>query len=395
MANSTVTYSVPLTETERVTAGVATAIIGFAATIGNGVVFCAFCKFRKLRTPTNFFILNLAVFDFLVGCLPLSFWASYLLTGKPRRNSTSFDFVYWLWEGLDVLCGFGSATSLSFIAVDRYICIKDALRYHSLVTATRVNVCLALIWLYSLIPVGLSYLKTTGVISGAVFRYYIFIAGLVIQVCVMAFCYLNIFLETVRLSRQMQKVQRLGKFSTTVGAAKLGYGNSHADMNSSIAIAKRNDPEWKVPDSYLENSHSVGQSQRVSGVPTRDVSLCRNSGWDEGKTIHLKSLKTQFGTHRTTDSSEVNGNKAAELKAARTLSFIMGAFLLTWTPFIATVVLFQWQPKLVTFKLSVVTKCLHYSNSGVNPFLYTVLNKNFRKAIISLLLCRSSRSKDF
>ena len=57
--------------------------------LGNALVILAFVKGpRSIRTHTNYFVVNLAVCDFMVGCLSVPFWMcvslskfSYLICG--------------------------------------------------------------------------------------------------------------------------------------------------------------------------------------------------------------------------------------------------------------------------------------------------------------------------
>jgi 7 transmembrane receptor (rhodopsin family). len=50
--------------------------------LGNLLVIWAYAKgSKKLRTRTNFFVINLAISDLLVGCISLPFWLC-LRTGK-------------------------------------------------------------------------------------------------------------------------------------------------------------------------------------------------------------------------------------------------------------------------------------------------------------------------
>lgn len=386
---------------ERYVAGTATVIIATAALIGNGLVFGAFIRFRKLRRPTNYFIVNLAVCDFLVGCLPITFWASYLFTNKPARVQGEFDVIYWLWEGLDVLCGIGSATSLAFVAIDRYVCIKDALRYHALVTTTTFYFCLAIIWLYSFIPVVLSFLKTKGLIEAAIFRYYIFIAGLIIPVCIMTFCYVSIFLVTVRLNRDMGHTQKLGTFDEPAHgklAQKSSIGSNAPRDVTGRSAAPTADSNGIVTDHKL---NSLAETEAIGNrIDSRSSSLADNTHRVTIESTRPKGQKKPsagwgISGHGTEANRANEGtDHRAEVKAAKTLSFIMGAFLLTWTPFIMVVMIYQWKKYLLKFRWTAIVKCLHYSNSGLNPFLYSILNVNFRKAFASILFCKSNSHLD-
>ena len=60
--------------------------------LGNSLVLLAFMKGpRSIRTHTNYFVVNLAVCDFLVGCLSLPFWICVKLS-KYYSNSMLFCF---------------------------------------------------------------------------------------------------------------------------------------------------------------------------------------------------------------------------------------------------------------------------------------------------------------
>ncbi|GLD74171.1 melanopsin-A-like protein, partial [Lates japonicus] len=50
------------------TIGVVILVVGITGMLGNFLVIYAFCRSRSLRTPSNIFIINLAVTDFLM-CL--------------------------------------------------------------------------------------------------------------------------------------------------------------------------------------------------------------------------------------------------------------------------------------------------------------------------------------
>jgi len=50
-------------------------VVCFMILLGNALVILAFVKGpRSIRTHTNYFVVNLAVCDFMVGCLSVPFW---------------------------------------------------------------------------------------------------------------------------------------------------------------------------------------------------------------------------------------------------------------------------------------------------------------------------------
>ncbi|NWR31317.1 OPN4 protein, partial [Tachuris rubrigastra] len=49
------------------TIGIVILIVGITGTLGNSLVFYAFCRTRSLQTPANMLIINLAISDLLMS----------------------------------------------------------------------------------------------------------------------------------------------------------------------------------------------------------------------------------------------------------------------------------------------------------------------------------------
>ncbi|KAL6097139.1 adora2a [Pungitius sinensis] len=124
-------------------------VIAFLSVAGNVLVCWAVCLNSNLQSITNFFVVSLAVADIAVGLLAIPFAITI---------STGFcaDFFGCLFIACFVLILTQSSIfSLLAIAVDRYIAIKDPLRYNSLVTGLRAKCVITLCWVLS-VGIGLT-----------------------------------------------------------------------------------------------------------------------------------------------------------------------------------------------------------------------------------------------
>jgi len=81
---------------------------------------------------------------------------------------------------------------------------------------------------------------------------------------------------------------------------------------------------------------------------------------------------------------------AKERKASTTLGIIMGAFVSCWLPFfvLALVRPFLNDPDTIPDFLSGLFLWLGYCNSLLNPIIYAILNKDFRKPFREILFFR-------
>jgi len=97
--------------------GVIYIVLGTASFLGNGVVIYLFFKVKKLRTPSNLLITNLAILDF-----------NMLLSNFPIFAWNSFNGGIWLFSAFacevysfcGMVTGLGAIWSLVFITYDRF-----------------------------------------------------------------------------------------------------------------------------------------------------------------------------------------------------------------------------------------------------------------------------------
>ncbi|XP_014615681.1 PREDICTED: octopamine receptor beta-3R-like isoform X1 [Polistes canadensis] len=335
-------------------------IIGIILTalIGNAIVVASVRRHRKLRVPTNRYVVSLAAADFLVAVCAMSFNASVELYGHWIFGRTMCD----VWNSMDVYFSTASILHLCCISVDRYYAIVRPLEYPAIMRRITVTCMLASAWtlpaFISFIPIfmgwystekHLNYLRDNPqVCSFAVNRLYALISSSVsfwIPGLVMIVMYFKIYKEAVRQREALSRAS-----SNTI------LNNIHLHRMSTSRNHSRASHQLLLPPS---NAIEFGRTRTQSCASAAELNLGNGT-----------SIRQQSKSWR------------AEHKAARTLGIIMGAFLLCWLPF------FLWY--LTTTLCGEACYCpdtvvsvlfwIGYFNSALNPLIYAYFNRDFREA---------------
>uniref|UniRef100_A0A3B4BVJ3 G-protein coupled receptors family 1 profile domain-containing protein n=1 Tax=Pygocentrus nattereri TaxID=42514 RepID=A0A3B4BVJ3_PYGNA len=219
-------------------------VIGITGMVGNFLVMYAFCKSRSLRTPSNMFIINLAITDFLM-CITQT--PIFFITSMHKR---------WIFgeKGCELyaFCGalFGmcSMITLMVIAVDRYFVITRPLASIGKMSHKRALIILVIAWLYTMcwslppffgwsayVPEGLltsctwDYMTFTPSVRAYTMLLFVFV--FFIPLFVIMYCYFCIF-RAIR-----NTTSAVGKISAEGGTTKDSIKKFHR-MKSEWKMAK-------------------------------------------------------------------------------------------------------------------------------------------------------------
>uniref|UniRef100_W5KHV1 Opsin 4xa n=1 Tax=Astyanax mexicanus TaxID=7994 RepID=W5KHV1_ASTMX len=195
-------------------------VIGAVGVMGNALVMYAFFCNKKLRTPPNYFIMNLAVSDFLMAITQSPIFFVNCMYKEWVFGETGCK----MYAFCGALFGITSMINLLAISIDRYIVITKPLQAIRWTSKRRTLLSILLVWMYSLawslapllgwssyIPEGLMTSCTWDYVTStpANKSYTLMLCCFVffIPLGIISYCYFFMFLAIRNTSRD---VERLG-----------------------------------------------------------------------------------------------------------------------------------------------------------------------------------------
>ncbi|KAM9356747.1 5-hydroxytryptamine receptor 4-like [Symphorus nematophorus] len=294
----------------------------------------AVAHFQSLRTPTNAFVVSLAVADFLVAVLVMPF--------SLARSIDSWHFGRCFCRAhfsLDITFCTSSIFHLSCVALDRYISVCDPLHYPARMSRRRVALLLLLCWILPLVISSLSV--SLGMYTQSPLAVVNSSSTLQDAHACLATFHVPYAFATSILS-----------FFIPMGFMLFAYGK--------IFKAAQRQARW-----IHAINHHTGQLNQMNLSPVRTASTRRVQ-------THVErcSLKKEW-------------------KAVKTLGLIMGVFLVCWLPFFCVNMVHPLKGYSISPLVLEALMWLGYANSALNPFLYALFNKNYRHVFTAMLNCGS------
>ena len=352
------------------------AILCLLTATGNLLVILAFMidPYKELQAQFNFFVVNLAVADLIVGIVtePLSvFGHSKEASGVPWDEM--LDLIQTAQFSFFVSVS-ASLLSIAALWIDRITAIRIPLHYRAHLSFKKKLSATIAVWVLAF-GVSCVYFKTGFLLMTLVMTSVIILFTLAIIV-------ITYFLLYRTLLQRMARVSPLG-FTTSV-ILSMSVPNKPGDsqgVSSSKSQCCCNDKK-EMPDkiSVCNNNNNVLASQQR--VPHQNKSL----GNEQNGNIKQISSNSFSGTF--THSRYHQRIRLQNKKLLTVLLIVVGAFLACYIPVC-----------IITFYLSFSTddNCLllHWLrdfmiffaivSSSFNPFIYTLRLRAFRMAILAIV----------
>ncbi|XP_053739503.1 histamine H3 receptor-like isoform X1 [Synchiropus splendidus] len=318
--------------------------------LGNALVIFAFKVDKSLRRQCNYYFLNLAISDFLVGAFCIPVYIPYTLTGKWSLGRG----VCKLWLVMDYLLCSASVFNIVLISYDRFLSVTRAVSYRARQSMTHPAIIkMVTVWVLAFV-----------LYSPAI-----------------------IFWELVAGRSHVPKDECFAEFYHSwyflLSASMLEFFSpfiSVAFFNLSIYLNIRRRRLQSV-EAQLHLQHSQPHAEGVSAASGLGAKLARRAS------IHSQSSSPSLGKADPSASrAALPSRLSRDKKIAKSLAIIVCVFAICWAPYtLLMIIRAACRGRCIQHHWYEITFWLLWLNSAINPFLYPLCHSSFRRAFAKIL----------
>ncbi|XP_053202611.1 5-hydroxytryptamine receptor 2A-like isoform X2 [Panonychus citri] len=374
------------------------------------------CLERRLQNATNFFLLSLAIADLLVSILVMPMSIVNEVYGYWPFGRLTCNF----WVTCDVLCCSSSIYHMCFISVGRYVGIKNPLHARQarlLVSRRAVLLKIVIVWLIAALIT--SPITILGVIDSSnimpdplvcsIDNKYFLIIGAFSAFYLPMMIMVNSYVLTVRLLRRKAKFCKNstdpGKWppSSRTSITEKSHGNQgdNGKYSDNQRCFKRDFDTRKIKTTFsfkTRSLHSISDdndnnnfrrssNQIGNKRPSPSGSILGGQFGTDIRCRISKYYNTQPMMIRTLGSSV---QVRTEQKATQVLGLVFFLFIICWSPFFTRNLIEALFTNIqMPASLPTIFLWLGYFSSTINPVIYTIFNRNFRRAFRRIILCQT------
>ncbi|XP_075070507.1 histamine H3 receptor-like [Mixophyes fleayi] len=365
------TADLQFSETAKIMTMLLISLFILLTVLGNILVMMAFIVEKSLRTQSNFFLLNLAICDFFIGTFTSPMYALYALTGRWILGR----YICKMWLIADYMMTTASAFNIVLISYDRFLSVTKAVLYRSLQKDHSQTVLkMAAVWVMSFLLYSPAILFWESVLGKK---------DLADSVCIPAFYDSWYF--------------HLGTsvFDFLIPLVSISYFNLSIYLN----ISKRSRKKRQSSVPHLSGGNDIRPftiatnqvlfSAQLDGIMTMAPVTKRVR-----KSLRQCFSRTMFSSsshkdniHNTYNVRVINLTR--DKKVAKSLAILVCIFAICWAPYTFLIVTrTACQGYCIPSYWYDITLWVLYLNSAINPVLYPLCHKSFRKAFTIILhLC--------
>ncbi|XP_022080987.1 histamine H1 receptor-like [Acanthaster planci] len=274
-------------------------LLSLITIFGNSLVIYAVKTEKRLQTVSNYFIVSLAVSDFLIGLIVMPISTTYFVSGDWVLGIV----VCQIWLCIDYVSSTASIFNLLVLSLDRYWSIRFPLKYMRKRTGKRATIMISCAWLVSslwIIPITCWHAifhQGVRVVPGNVcdtefgknkpLKVGTAIGNFYIPLACLIFIYAQIFHEIQKRSKMVLGRRSVGgtrkstrncdsapSKGTDLELTRVDNATWTPDYDDSISTSK--DTSNETPDQTENNSSSPSSDRGRARRPKRINSQLRN-----------------------------------------------------------------------------------------------------------------------
>ncbi|XP_019734743.1 histamine H3 receptor isoform X1 [Hippocampus comes] len=329
--------------------------------LGNALVMFAFKVDKSLRRQCNYYFLNLAISDFLVGAFCIPVYIPYILTGRWTLGRG----MCKLWLVMDYLLCSASVFSIVLISYDRFLSVTRAVSYRARQSTSHPAIIkMTVVWVLAFLlyspaiifwelAVGQSRVPNEECFAEFYHSWYFLLCASMLEFfspfISVAFFNLSIYLNIRRRRLRCREAQL------------------NLQLNEPVSAQGEANPF----------SHTWGTGGKLA---------VRGS-------IHSPSSSPNLGKLDPSSSRAAQPNRLSrDKKIAKSLAIIVCVFAICWAPYtLLMIIRAACRGRCIPHHWYEVTFWLLWLNSAINPFLYPLCHSSFRRAFAKIL-CPKRRS---
>ncbi|CAJ0964975.1 unnamed protein product [Ranitomeya imitator] len=367
-------FSWPYAPWESALIIIAVGSIILSTVVGNILVVLAIFTSQALRAPQNLFLVSLASADILVGALIIPFSLA-----KEVMGYWHFGNVWCsMYLALDILFCTSSIVHLCAISIDRYWSVTKAVRYNLKRTPKRIKSMVAIIWVVSAVISFPPLLKMNNLKEWRCDlnddTWYVLFSSTI-----------SFFLPCIIMIFLYCRIYKVAKHrASTVSNLKNGLSgcnNVPPGMCYLQQCPEQHNPHNNHDAEEMDLEESTSSIHRFPETAHHDPA-------NSGNKTKVKSFSWSRGQQRDRSISQARLQQLREKRLTFVLAVVIGGFVICWFPFF-----FTYSLESVCRGRCGISHALFnfffwigYCNSSLNPVIYTVFNRDFRKAFRKLLI---------
>ncbi|XP_004370576.1 histamine H3 receptor [Trichechus manatus latirostris] len=386
------------------------ALLIVATVLGNALVMLAFVADSSLRTQNNFFLLNLAISDFLVGAFCIPLYVPYVLTGRWTFGRG----LCKLWLVVDYLLCATSVFNIVLISYDRFLSVTRAVSYRAQQGDTRRAVRkMVLVWVLAFLLYGPAILSWEYLSGGSsipeghcyaefFYNWYFLITASTLEFFTpflsVTFFNLSIYLNIQRRTRiRLDGIKEASGLEPPPEAQPSPplpscWGCWHKGRGETLPLHQYAVAKVAPGTDAGETALGGGSGGGGAGVsPTSSSgSSSRGGEWPRSLKRSSKPSASSASLEKrmkmVSQSITQRFRLSRDKKVAKSLAVIVSIFGLCWAPYtLLMIIRAACHGHCIPNYWYETSFWLLWANSAVNPVLYPLCHYSFRRAFTKLL----------